>query len=460
MELRLDEEILKPTEVQHIPVLSLLICDQTSTGKYKTQTQPYITNTFGYYFACEFGDLNIWEQQHFDCLSFTASVFIPYIVFRDSVQGRLSRSISNLKSIWNIQSGVLGILKKMFRTDRYSRFNDNIVSPILDNMWQIQFKPNFRHSETGVEDQFSLKLVQDSPSIKSIKVRFTLSCVESGAVKTAEKRFQIGSSSHFNSCDLNLLRKSDLSNNESLTLVVGLEILQIKSNDDEDADEMPTHCTQQTSDPAEIAKIITALKRSDMRPLTLQEAQTWTLTNTLSNVQTTTEQTDSNTNDVKALQNVVEKQKATIESLQSKVDLLTAQLAKIQSMISDERKVEGVDDLKERVDALDLNVKRLMEQKEEKEHENAAVSEVQRWLKMVNLVEYLDLFIRNGFDQLSVIQTLSMDDLLEMGIEKKGHRIRIVQAIAIMKATGTTSQSQTAKPSEPGTPWSWNSELF
>ena len=451
LQLKMDEEILRPAEVKSISVSSILMCDQTLMGKCQTQSWPYwSSNTRD--FECLFNHLNSWQQQNFDRLSFTASIFIPYIE-SNCFQGELSRSISSFKFKWNLQCG---ILRTMF-----CAYYQYMLSPILDNMWQIEFYPG-----TSGAKRFSLKLIHHPPSIKSIRFRFTLSCVESGAVKTAETRFQIRSDSinygKRNCCELELLKESDYSDHDSLTLLIDLEILKVKGYDDDDADEMPKH----TSDPVEIANIISALKR-DEKPLSLEEAKIRLSSNTTLNIDTEIKQIGSNTNDLKSLQNVVEKQQETIESLsnmmgtlQSKVELLTTQIASIQSVLSDEHKVEGVDDLKERMDVLDLNMKRLMEKKKENEHGDAAVMEVQRWLKMVNLEQYLDLFIRNGFDQLSVIQTLTMNDLLEIGIEKKGHRIRIVQAIAIMKATGTTSQSQTAKPSEPGTAWSWNSELF
>lgn len=45
-----------------------------------------------------------------------------------------------------------------------------------------------------------------------------------------------------------------------------------------------------------------------------------------------------------------------------------------------------------------------------------------------------------------------MDHLLEMGIEKKGHRIAVLKA--------TTTSSHTSKQTEGKASWSWNSKLF
>ena len=47
--------------------------------------------------------------------------------------------------------------------------------------------------------------------------------------------------------------------------------------------------------------------------------------------------------------------------------------------------------------------------------------------------------MKNGFENLSVIQQLGVNDLEEMEIEKKGHRLQIVLAIAKMKAANNVA---------------------
>ena len=52
------------------------------------------------------------------------------------------------------------------------------------------------------------------------------------------------------------------------------------------------------------------------------------------------------------------------------------------------------------------------------------------WMvNVVKLPQYLDVFIENGYEEASVIQTLTPCDLHEMGIDKKGHQIKILQTI-------------------------------
>ena len=71
----------------------------------------------------------------------------------------------------------------------------------------------------------------------------------------------------------------------------------------------------------------------------------------------------------------------------------------------------------------------------EDEIDNAMEYAVKSWLKhTVRLSQYIDNFIKNGFDDIEVIQeTMSMDDLDEIGIKKLGHKKKIMLFIDKLK---------------------------
>ena len=55
------------------------------------------------------------------------------------------------------------------------------------------------------------------------------------------------------------------------------------------------------------------------------------------------------------------------------------------------------------------------------------------WLcNKVGLSKYYHLFVENGFDNLNIIKFLNIDDLKNIGIEDKGHRVRISLDIALL----------------------------
>merc|ERR1712150_120304 len=65
---------------------------------------------------------------------------------------------------------------------------------------------------------------------------------------------------------------------------------------------------------------------------------------------------------------------------------------------------------------------------------NTDLYEVQLWMMNdVRLPEYTKLFVDNGFDNLDVIKAITFDDLELLGIDKLGHKKRIIQNVKLLK---------------------------
>ena len=78
------------------------------------------------------------------------------------------------------------------------------------------------------------------------------------------------------------------------------------------------------------------------------------------------------------------------------------------------------------------------EGKEKKSSETSNLSgselEVYKWLNdTVKLVQYFQLFIDDGFDDMTQILTMTDEDLADIGITKKGHRRKILVCIGQKK---------------------------
>ena len=59
-----------------------------------------------------------------------------------------------------------------------------------------------------------------------------------------------------------------------------------------------------------------------------------------------------------------------------------------------------------------------------------------RWLMdIVTLPQYYDTFMENGFDDMKFITNMKNEDLQEIGVDKLGHRKRIIKCINDMKNT-------------------------
>ena len=116
---------------------------------------------------------------------------------------------------------------------------------------------------------------------------------------------------------------------------------------------------------------------------------------------------------------------------------------RIGAVAAEEEKSGSTITIMERMERLEMNMREMMKDRLEGSNEEShQMKAVRRWLGTdVNLPQYLDMFIENGFDDLTVIQALTINDLLEMGIEKKGHRIKIVRAIAKLKVSSVTPRN-------------------
>eukprot|EP01083_Nonionella_stella_P160381 524244_1 len=64
---------------------------------------------------------------------------------------------------------------------------------------------------------------------------------------------------------------------------------------------------------------------------------------------------------------------------------------------------------------------------------------VRKWCKNeVNLEQYGDVFIENGFEDLESLTTLNMEILNMMQIEKIGHKMKILKCVTKLKAKDDT----------------------
>ena len=64
------------------------------------------------------------------------------------------------------------------------------------------------------------------------------------------------------------------------------------------------------------------------------------------------------------------------------------------------------------------------------------------WLEMVvHLPQYFELFVDAGYEDLSYLENMKLteQDLTQIGIEKPGHRLKILHEIRTMKQTASTT---------------------
>ena len=111
-------------------------------------------------------------------------------------------------------------------------------------------------------------------------------------------------------------------------------------------------------------------------------------------------------------------------SMQNDIHSLKSSMASMQSQTSEILKAINLLMLRE--DRMTLNETHCNLENNE--------SELREWIEnKVKLPQYLELLIENGFEDLESLQDITMEHLREIRIDKIGHRIKLMKAVAALK---------------------------
>jgi len=123
-----------------------------------------------------------------------------------------------------------------------------------------------------------------------------------------------------------------------------------------------------------------------------------------------------------------------LDSLVVQMEKMTSAIQKIQSRMKQielklvkEQKGNNLDDVFKEIDALKKTVNKLSEKV------NPKRQQLRAWMEeKVKLPQYYDVLIENGIEDLSTAKLLTMETLKGIGIEKIGHCMKILHAVALM----------------------------
>merc|ERR1712013_5010 len=174
---------------------------------------------------------------------------------------------------------------------------------------------------------------------------------------------------------------------------------------------------------------------------------------------------------VKQLQSMMHSLQRTVKTIQSELEgqqQRTAQKNNDEDFIKRLKKEKEQRELKENDSKKKKRKKkkrkekdRKDEKKEEKEKEKTVVVSAKgqlfkTWMDMVvHLPQYFSLFVDAGYEDLSYIENMQLteQDLVQIGIEKRGHRHKILTEIKKMSAKHSMVQSlRTPVSSNPASP--------
>ena len=108
-----------------------------------------------------------------------------------------------------------------------------------------------------------------------------------------------------------------------------------------------------------------------------------------------------------------------IKSLESFKESTMVQTAEILAMVTQLR----------------VEIAVLKDTKQNQERTEPEKLDLQTWLEHdVKLPQYVELLMDNGFEDMESMKYITMDHLREMGIEKMGHRLKLMKSVAKLKA--------------------------
>ena len=88
-----------------------------------------------------------------------------------------------------------------------------------------------------------------------------------------------------------------------------------------------------------------------------------------------------------------------------------------------------------RISQLSEDMMRLQERQGIQQNEE---SKLQKWMENeVKLPQYFELLMENGFEDMESMSDITMEHLREIGIEKMGHRLKLMKGIAKLRAVGS-----------------------
>ena len=128
----------------------------------------------------------------------------------------------------------------------------------------------------------------------------------------------------------------------------------------------------------------------------------------------------------------IESNSKSIKQIQSELSQMTKRIEDIHLLMTEEKKDDGLDEMRKKMETMEQNIQNIMNMKSESNNkQNSKQEAVKKWLKdKVELPQYFDVFIENGFESLDIIKEIqSEQDLNQMGIDKLGHKRKIMKEI-------------------------------
>eukprot|EP01083_Nonionella_stella_P004044 11632_1 len=429
--------------------------------------------------------LNEWKQMKPNMIQIIVSVNIFKVKFKKyAVNGILSHYRFNQNETFSIYPKKQ---KLIYKIDNYtlnkfkqSYYGKRYESAIFNHMWRLRWFPNGANHDCATFMSIYLVLCRIPFKITQLTTKYRITCKELNRSISAVDDFSFAASNWGKS---KFIALQDIEHLNSLTFIVDIEILNEIASDRDDCDIWDetqikyvlgmkhNESTGMTQDKDHEYGIV-AMDIMDMNQLHTTENMNQlavTQAGAPSPRHSTKSLQISNglvlKKDIKSLKKRMANKEKTIEQLLEKMNVfkcgLKEEIKKRKHMIklihnkmkdmeeylfSDDEKRQDMDNnylaaqivvirkkLNSMQDQMDGKVAKKLDSSSKKE-------QVKEWLvNTVELPQYFDHLIMNGFDDLEAVKDLTKEYLEEIGIEKIGHQLKLLRFIRKMNEMNSSS---------------------
>eukprot|EP01084_Bolivina_argentea_P146358 256293_1 len=273
---------------------------------------------------------------------------------------------------------------------KHSHNGKTFESPIFDHMFRLRVYPNGETIKNKGFTSVYLKLCVVPSCVSKMNVKFTMKCDQTDANYSANKEFSFDKRSDG---EKKFMRLTEIETFESVTFTVDFDIVNVEFIAMEE--ERDLHWVYGAVQMDNVLASVSNDEDVMVKQMKFDKK-----------LETLTKNMNAN-NDV-------------IKEMQKNMNQMMQQMKDIESIIIGSRKSnEELDDEKVSTKYEDVAP-----------NDNQAESVMVKWMKeTVKLPQYVSLFNENGLDDMETIKSITMKELIMIGVGIVGHRIKIINEI-------------------------------
>ena len=338
-------------------------------------------------------------------------IIVKYLKNWNFMDNDKDNDISPYKYKYKLRYDINKIMINIFASSSNEK---RYESSIFDNKWRVAVTPNGTNENHKGFCGVYVSLYNILPQIGPITTKGKVICTALNKCQYFNHIFNTGDTWSNTLCIHRFMKSSDINSNivNSISFMVEIEILNVIRKQ-----QIDKNIVTESPQIAQILQLTStqsaSLKTSDISPMDSKNDAVNDGNDTMMNAR------------LDLLSVNIEENNKMMKQIQENMLKMSQQLNDLRLIINEEEKNNEFDNIKKEIKAIKNDMNELKNNKI-----NKKLEEMKNWMNdIVELPEYIDLFIENGLESLDVIKHITMNELTNIGITKLGHKIKITQEI-------------------------------